>query len=360
MEKATYEKNQKAWMDIQASGTTRPSASGMAANSASPGALPFGLTDPFAPGNMPPGLQRLTSPDPATRIGAVMGTGIGGVSNPATIASSMTNRILATVMGTQLLTSAIAGFMSGPNTEIGKAFNRFWAEQGVDVGNLRLNAEEQMFTMPVEDPATGQWRYLHNDEKALRKRMADAGITPDLQDARMIQLSQIRDANLQLVNSIGLSPEQIRQQTPAGTLPFAGAQQLAKQQFEQRQTEEKQTASEKERMATGAKSISPISQQIAEQAGGTIVRNQAGQLISVDAAGNKTVVHAPGLVTAPNDPAKTQADLEAVRAEQARKKINVEGQGGFSVAPDKKEAVDTLARGTQPELASSLFPGGFS
>ena len=143
----------------------------------------------------------------------------------------LSRRAIALLSGSTIMGSAIAAFMSVPNSIIGKQVNAWASEYNIDLGNLRLNAFEQMYTIPVEDMKTGQWTYLFNDETELRKRMAEAGVPVDLIDNRVIQLSQLRMANEEIIGAAG-PLESLREtgQIQTGELPFSAAQRITKEQ----------------------------------------------------------------------------------------------------------------------------------
>lgn len=178
--------------------------------------------DPLAAGLMIGG----GGPGLGVRGGAGMAQKVG-----QQLTATIDKKLVAILSLSTVLNAAVAAFMSGPNSIIGKEANKFYSDLGIDVGNMRLLAFEQMYTTPVEDPKTGQWTFLFDDETQLVDRMRENGITKDLIPKRVIQLQQLRTANLEFVVAAGGSPEELRAagQLQTGELPFAAAQRIAKE-----------------------------------------------------------------------------------------------------------------------------------
>lgn len=172
----------------------------------------------------------------ATGSSAAGGPALGGLAGNigAATTATLSNKAIAILSGASIMNSVVAALMSMPNSIIGKEANKLASEMGIDVGNMRLLAFEQMYTTPVEDPITGQWTYLFDDETQLKTRMAEAGITKDLIENRVIQLHQLRAANAEIINQAGPLPT-LREtgQLQPGELPFTGAQRINKEQIQQ-------------------------------------------------------------------------------------------------------------------------------
>lgn len=163
-------------------------------------------------------------------MGVTPGLGVAGQIGTQA-GSAISKKLILLLSGTTLLNSAISAFLSGPNTLIGKEANKFYSDAGIDVGNLRLLAFEQMYTTPVEDPVTGQWTFLFDDETELVNRMRENGITKDLIPKRVIQLQQLRAANIEFIQQAAGSPSELRAagQIQPGELPFSAAQRITKE-----------------------------------------------------------------------------------------------------------------------------------
>src|SRR3990167_5967212 len=147
---------------------------------------------PFERGTQP--MSDLNIPVPTAG-----GLPIGGVGSPGLSAIELVKISgLMSVFG-----ALIAGLTSIPKSIIGKEINVAASEMNIDVANLRLAAQEALFTTPNQDPITGEWTFLDSDGDRLFRRMQEAGIPKDTAQLRMIQLTQKREANSKLIASAG-------------------------------------------------------------------------------------------------------------------------------------------------------------
>lgn len=292
--------------------------------------------------------------------GAGAGAGTGALSSGLQQAGALTTKkLMAILFGQSFLNSAIAGFMSGPNTAIGQEFNTFWASQGVDVGQLRLMPFEQMFTTPVEDPVTGEWTFLFNDEAQIRKRMSQAGIvdTPKepLQSNRITQLRQIRAANFELIQSVGPISELPLQ---PGELPFTGAQRIAREKI---QATEKAAAGREQAIAESQKFQQQATAQGQEFARQTGLPANEAELRQQAAQGNVTAEELLALLRAeppeptglspPSGSQLTPEQLALAKKKEGERRQMVEKQPQAGVSPVREitsAQADALAQVRKP------------
>ena len=221
---AEYDKNQEAFRAAQATAqgqTTQPQQQGQGfgipvAGASVPQTLGgqeniFGQTavDPFAFGASALG-------------GGAPGVGAQGAAGP--IIAALKSRSVQTIL------LPIAGFIAGGsnivNSLIGKEWNKFASDNNLSQGNIRLAAFEQMYTTPIE--VGGKWTFLFNDGVKLRERMREAGVDGDQIPGRIQQLTQQRQANIELITSIG-QPLDIEALQIPGETAIQTAERVAKE-----------------------------------------------------------------------------------------------------------------------------------
>lgn len=247
----------------------------------------------------------------------------------------LTRELIKWVSASALMGSAFSAFMSVPNSLIGKQVNTWAAEQGIDLNNLRLTAQEQLYTIPVEDPKNpGQWIFLDNDAERVKKRMLESGVPIDTVELRLTQLQQIRDANQELVQFAG-APNQLNLRP--GELPFSGAQRLTTERAKAAEEGLKAPQVAREKIAA---STQPLSQRM------DFFRQQG---IFDQAAANQ--------IGAGNEFRQLQQELEAANVETSRTRQAAEEERAAAQQEQQKIASLRIVRQeTAPEIPAQQPP----
>ena len=176
---------------------------------------------PFERGTQP--MSDLNIPVPTAG-----GLPIGGVGSPGLSAIELVKISgLMSVFG-----ALIAGLTSIPKSIIGKEINVAASELNLDMANLRLQAQEALYTIPNQDPKTGEWTFLDSDGDRLFRRMQEAGVARDAAELRMIQKNQEREANAKLIAAAG--PIRNLDVRP-GELPFQAAKRTVEEKRESKE-----------------------------------------------------------------------------------------------------------------------------
>src|SRR3990167_2546962 len=218
-----YDANQKKFKEAAALQPTAGPSTGTGIPgrtdplSAATGTNPQGLTDPtgqaiidtIVAGGLTAGAGGALG---AAGIGGGVMTGATGTGAGVgkTVLSSLKGRSIGVILAP--IIAFFAGSSGIVNSVIGKEWNKFASDNNLSAGNLKLAAFEKMYTEPVE--AGGKWSFLFNDEAKLVERMREAGIDAELIPGRIQQLTQQRQANIELITSAGEPIDLESQQIP--------------------------------------------------------------------------------------------------------------------------------------------------